>query len=264
MSCNRYSVTFAVCVWLWSSLTAIAQELDGETLYKKSGCVGCHGTAGAQPVLPIYPVLAGQDAQYLRNQTSDILSGARKGGLTLSMRVTNQLSSNEIAAISDYLSGVDVHDHEQEEARAQSASFDKWNEAVITGGFAYVRDTPFDQNLAEGGDFRKGPVNKNELPASAIFYSDKSRVAAERVEQGKALYVAKACVGCHGVEGRDAPIPGYPSLAGQQSRYTMSQIRAVRDGIRNNGLAMVMQGVLDSSSDAELHMIADYLATVAR
>jgi cytochrome c553 len=211
----------------------------------------------------MYPKLAGQDAQYLLNQTQDILSGARGGGLTLSMRMSAYASEKEIKAISDYLATVKGENSALEKTEAQSQTFDDWNAAVVVGGFRIVKDAPVDQSLMKDGDFRKGDVNKNELPANSIFYDEPGQIAADRAEQGKTLYLSKACVGCHGTEGRDPPIPGYPSLAGQNARYGLAQMQFIRDGSRTNGQAMAMKGIVVALSDSELHALADYLASVA-
>ncbi len=54
-----------------------ARQAAGMTLYAQRFCIGCHGPTGKSPVSPGYPVLAGQRAQYLVQQFSDIRSGAR-------------------------------------------------------------------------------------------------------------------------------------------------------------------------------------------
>ena len=179
------------------------------------------------------------------------------------MRVSVYASEEEIKAISDYLATVNGEDSALEKTEAQRQTFNNWNGAVIVGGFNIVRDAPVDESLTKDGDFRKGDINKNELPANSIFYGDTDPMTADRAEQGQTLYLSKACVGCHGPEGRDAPIPGYPSLAGQSLRYALAQMRYIRDGTRTNGQTAAMKGLVAALSDDELHAIADYLASVA-
>ncbi len=81
-----------------------ARQAAGMTLYAQRFCIGCHGPAGKSPVSPGYPVLAGQRAQYLVQQFSDIRSGARDNGLTQTMRaLVQQVTDEEIAVIASYL-----------------------------------------------------------------------------------------------------------------------------------------------------------------
>ena len=66
-----------------TSTTGMADEaLDGAALYSDKGCVYCHGAAGREPALDEYPVLAGQNAAYLVQQTKDIRDRARDHGYT--------------------------------------------------------------------------------------------------------------------------------------------------------------------------------------
>jgi cytochrome c len=67
--------------------------------------VGCHGPAGKSPVSPNYPVLAGQNRDYLVRQFKDIQSGARSNAITPTMNALVQnVTAEEIKAITHYLS----------------------------------------------------------------------------------------------------------------------------------------------------------------
>lgn len=44
-------------------------------------CVACHGEKGAAPIMPAYPVLAGQHATYLEHSLHAYKEGARKNGI---------------------------------------------------------------------------------------------------------------------------------------------------------------------------------------
>ena len=79
--------------------------IDGRELYSEKFCIGCHGPAGASPTSPFYPVLAGQNEDYLIQQFKDIKSGRRSNGATATMSALVQnVTDQEIAAIADYLS----------------------------------------------------------------------------------------------------------------------------------------------------------------
>lgn len=81
--------------------------LDGGALYKnpvKGGCTACHGKDGKKTLMPSYPKLAGQNADYLYNQLKDIQSGARNNGQTAAMKgVMHMTTDEEKRSIADWL-----------------------------------------------------------------------------------------------------------------------------------------------------------------
>ncbi len=54
--------------------------LDGEALFNQRTCFTCHGKDGKTPILPAYPLIAGQNEEYILQQLKDIKSGARANG----------------------------------------------------------------------------------------------------------------------------------------------------------------------------------------
>jgi len=85
-------------------LTALAADLDGAALFKTKTCVACHGKDANTPIMPTYPKLAGQNADYLFNQMKDIKSGARSNGMTAAMKgVMPVVSEEEMRAIANWL-----------------------------------------------------------------------------------------------------------------------------------------------------------------
>ncbi|MES9826439.1 MAG: cytochrome c [Candidatus Thiodiazotropha endolucinida] len=86
-------------------ITTQAQAADGAELYKTKTCWSCHGKDANTPIMPIYPKLAGQNADYAFNQMMDIKSGARSNGQTAAMKgVMGLVSEEEMRAIADWLS----------------------------------------------------------------------------------------------------------------------------------------------------------------
>ncbi|MEW8290917.1 MAG: cytochrome c [Candidatus Thiodiazotropha endolucinida] len=86
-------------------ITTQVQAADGAELYKTKTCWSCHGKDANTPIMPIYPKLAGQNADYAFNQMLDIKSGARSNGQTAAMKgVMGLVTEEEMRAIADWLS----------------------------------------------------------------------------------------------------------------------------------------------------------------
>jgi cytochrome c len=81
------------------------RSFDGMELYSERLCIGCHGAGGASPSSPFYPVLAGQNEDYLIQQFKDIKSGSRSNGATATMsELVQNVTDQEIFTIAEYLS----------------------------------------------------------------------------------------------------------------------------------------------------------------
>jgi cytochrome c553 len=88
---------------------------------------------------------------------------------------------------------------------------------------------------------------------------DKELVAlGERIYRGGiADRQVPACAGCHSPNGAGIPAQ-YPRLAGQNAEYSVLQLTAFRDGVRNNSLQMTQ--VAAKMNDREIKAVADYVA----
>jgi len=83
---------------------AVFADADGAALYKSKTCWSCHGKDAKTPLLPTYPKLAGQNADYAFNQMKDIKSGARANGQSVAMKgVMGLVNEEEMKAISKWL-----------------------------------------------------------------------------------------------------------------------------------------------------------------
>ena len=93
-------LSIALTIGLSQSVAAA----DGEQLYKDKTCWSCHGKDAKTPILPIYPKIAGQNADYAFNQMKDIKSGARSNGQSAAMRgVMGLVNDEEMMAIAKWL-----------------------------------------------------------------------------------------------------------------------------------------------------------------
>lgn len=100
----KYQTLLASAIALVSIAPAQAAD-DGATLFAKKTCIACHGKDAKSPIMPIYPKLAGQNADYAFNQMKDIASGARNNGQTAAMKgVMPLVSEEEMRIIANWLS----------------------------------------------------------------------------------------------------------------------------------------------------------------
>ncbi|MCW8847791.1 MAG: c-type cytochrome [Sedimenticola sp.] len=96
--------TFAGAALLSLGLVGTAVAADGAALYTSKGCSACHGADAKTPIMPTYPKLAGQNAQYALNQMKDIKSGARNNGQTAAMKgIVMSVSDEDLQAIAEWL-----------------------------------------------------------------------------------------------------------------------------------------------------------------
>ena len=86
-------------------VTSAAVAADGAELYKAKACFSCHGADAKTPIMPLYPKLAGQNAQYALNQMLDIKSGKRANGQAAVMKgIVAGVSDDDLKAIAEWLS----------------------------------------------------------------------------------------------------------------------------------------------------------------
>ncbi len=82
-----------------------ALAADGAALYVQKTCSACHGPDAKTPIMPIYPKLAGQGADYALAQMKDIKSGKRNNGQSIAMKaIMAMVSDDEMATIAKWLS----------------------------------------------------------------------------------------------------------------------------------------------------------------
>ncbi|MCF8151243.1 MAG: c-type cytochrome [Burkholderiaceae bacterium] len=87
-------------------------------------------------------------------------------------------------------------------------------------------------------------------------------LATPVLADGKALYMEKTCIACHGKDAKKPLTPDYPKLAGQNAKYAEKQMQDIKSGARANGNAAAMKGVMHLVSDAEIKELAKYLSEI--
>ncbi|MET0101777.1 MAG: c-type cytochrome [Sedimenticola sp.] len=101
---KRTTLSIAAAAVLSMGMAGSAIAADGAELYKTKTCWSCHGKDANTPIMPTYPKLAGQSADYAFNQMKDIKSGARANGMTAAMKgVMGLVNDAEMRAIADWL-----------------------------------------------------------------------------------------------------------------------------------------------------------------
>nr|WP_082117252.1 c-type cytochrome [Sedimenticola thiotaurini] len=98
------SVVVALTVVSSMMISASVVAADGAALYKSKTCWSCHGKDAKTPLMPFYPSLAGQNADYMFNQMKDIKSGVRNNGQTAAMKgVMGLVNEEEMRVLADWL-----------------------------------------------------------------------------------------------------------------------------------------------------------------
>jgi cytochrome c553 len=67
-----------------------------------------------------------------------------------------------------------------------------------------------------------------------------------------------ACASCHGPSGAGIPLQ-FPRLAGQHSKYVVSQLKNFRSGDRANDGGKMMQVIAKKMTDQEMKAVAEYV-----
>jgi cytochrome c553 len=68
-----------------------------------------------------------------------------------------------------------------------------------------------------------------------------------------------ACASCHGPAGSGIPVQ-FPRLAGQHSKYVLSQLKNFRSGDRANDGGKMMQVIARKMTDQEMKAVAEYIS----
>ncbi|MBV6273094.1 c-type cytochrome [Alcaligenaceae bacterium CGII-47] len=87
-----------------------ADLIAGEAAYQKFTCASCHGADAKSPIMPEYPILAGQYADYIAHALTAYQRGQAGAPATANIRkhaimgaMATQLSATDIANISAWI-----------------------------------------------------------------------------------------------------------------------------------------------------------------
>ncbi len=116
-------------------------------------------------------------------------------------------------------------------------------------------------------------LTDQDMADIGAFYASKTATVAtaddSKVALGKDIYRGgnmstgvPACMGCHGPTGAGNPTAKYPTLGGQHVAYTVKQLKAFRDGARDNDPNKMMRSIAVRMTNEEMEAVANYLATL--
>src|SRR5450631_35124 len=256
-----------------------ADVADGKGVGDAS-CAGCPGASGISSTQGV-PNLAGQRPGYLYLELRAYQSGTR-GDSTMGAAV-KVLSDDALVKAAAYYASLDpAQPSSTSSAKPTAAPPDpvqagKAAAAACAGchgdsGISKIPGTPSLVGLdpkylvaamkAYKNGQRKNDVMKSML--SAVADADLSNVALYYAlqkpgraqtptagDQAAGKAASAACAGCHGDKGVSA-IPATPSLAGQDSQYVASALRAYKDGARSDETMKSVGAALDEVSAKNL------------
>ncbi len=122
----------ATAASLWLVLVAPVHAAGGNVAAgqaKAAVCAGCHGADGNGGADPLWPKLAGQDADYIAKQLADFKSGARKDPIMSGMAAP--LSAADMKNLGAYFASLKARP-----GAARDAQLAKQGEKVYRGGNA--------------------------------------------------------------------------------------------------------------------------------
>lgn len=114
-------------------------------------------------------------------------------------------------------------------------------------------------------------LNEQDLADVAAWYSSQPAprgaadpelvsLAQTLYKSGKAEIGVPACSACHSPTGNGNAGAGYPVLSGQDIEYSVTTLKAFRDGTRMNDDAEVMRTVAARLNDREIEALASYIS----
>lgn len=83
---------------------SVAEGSEGAKLFKTKTCFTCHGADAKTPLLPNYPKIEGQSAEYALQQMKDIKTGVRANAQSAAMKgIMHLVSDEEMEILANYL-----------------------------------------------------------------------------------------------------------------------------------------------------------------
>ncbi len=228
-----------VCAALLLS-PALGAATDGAKLFQEKTCWSCHGKDAQTPVMPTYPKLAGQNADYALQQMKDIKSGARNNGQTVAMKtVMHLVNDDEMKAIAQWLSSLSAN--ARITPAPTSAPAQTETQATANPHEPAVPPKGWNQNL---GDEESEQYQAMHLPT----------------DKKKGVEVYEVCSACHLLEGWGMEDGTFPQLAGQHRSVLVKQLADIRALNRDNPTMYPFAKKESIGGVQEMADVTDYIA----
>jgi DmsE family decaheme c-type cytochrome len=199
-------------------------------------CMSCHGEQGIS-VSPLWPSLAGQDAQYLASAIREYQNGSRSKVVACAgCHGENGVSKRP---------GIPSLAGETPQALVRA----------MKGYIAGERKHPLMQTMLSG--LSDAELNKIALHFARQTPARTSFPPIGDVAAGKKI--SEDCATCHGDEGI-ADNPKFPNVAGQDARYLAGALRAYKAKSRTIG---AMQKAAADLDERAIDDVASYFASLA-
>ena len=102
-----------VALLMSASLAQAADLAAGKAVWEKVNCASCHGADAKSPIMPAYPILAGQHADFLAHALKAYQRGATGAPASANVRKNAvmgafavQLSKQDVANVTAWLSSL--------------------------------------------------------------------------------------------------------------------------------------------------------------
>jgi len=205
---------------------------------KSQVCIACHGEKGIS-LQPNYPHLHGQHQTYLLRQMRTFRDGGDRRDPIMTPMLEN-MTDQDLVNLAAYFSSFD--------AVLGSATED-------SGSSAAVMPTPVAPAKDGSGGAASEPAQQTAEVAPAAAPTEQAAAApAEPTVAGDpsaGQTKSAACAACHGMDGRGTT-PLFPNLQGQKAEYLARQLRAFRDGNRQDPTMAPMAMALTDQDIADL------------
>lgn len=133
--------------------------------------------------------------------------------------------------------------------------------------------------LSQMKDFKEGKRSNGQsavMTALMATVSDEEMqilakwISEQKLEQtplddhaGHTAFLTRGCIACHGADAKTPLMPIYPNLMGQNKDYLANQLKDIKSGARNNGMTVLMKGIMADVTDDEIKAISEWLSTPA-
>ncbi len=197
---------------------------EGKT--KAASCASCHGDDG-NSMVPTFPKLAGQHADYLANQLYAFKENARNSPMMVPLAMG--LDRQSIQDIAAYYASQKISTNQLPVLESDEDEDDS-NSTIIDNNSETLDDL-----MALGSDlYRNGNLKTN----------------------------GSACIACHGPSAEGNKPSAFPALHSQHADYLIKSLTDFKKGIRNTQPDNMMSMIARKMTDKEIQAVSYYVSMI--